>query len=145
MADEINKSRKGRENNTMQSKDILSTIPWPFRNWLFTIYQTLTIKWGISVPFLGLKTDSFGSFAITNIGSIGLETGFPALLPSSNLAFVLVMGGIGKKPVVINDEIVIRRIMSLSIVMDHRLVDASHGGKLFRFIKYMVKNPHELE
>lgn len=145
MAADIQKSRHGNENKTMKSKGLLSSVPWPFRSWLFAIYRTVTINWGFSVPLLGLKTDSFGSFVITNIGSIGLETGFPALLPSSNLAFVLVMGGINKKPVVVNDEIVIRRIMSLSIVMDHRLVDASHGGKLFRFIKYMIKNPQELE
>ncbi|HBL75287.1 MAG: dehydrogenase [Bacteroidetes bacterium GWF2_42_66] len=145
MTDEIQKSRRGDENSAMQSKDILSSIPWPFRNWFFRLYKMITINWGMSIPFLGLSSDSFGSYVITNIGSIGLETGFPALLPSSNVAFVLVMGGISKKPVVVNDEIVIRRIMSLSIVMDHRLVDASHGGKLFRFIKYMVKHPQELE
>ena len=145
MAGEIQKSRQGNENNTMKKKDILSSIPWPFRRWFFWLYKTITVHGGISIPFLGLSTDSFGSFVITNIGTIGLETGFPALLPSSNVAFVLVMGGISKKPVVINNEIVIRRIMSLSIVMDHRLVDASQGGKLFRFIKYMVKNPQELE
>lgn len=145
MSGEIKKSRQGNENKTMQRKDILSLIPWPFRRWFFWLYKTITVHGGISIPFLGLSTESFGSFVITNIGSIGLETGFPALLPSSNVAFVLVMGGINKKPVVVNDEIVIRRIMSLSIVMDHRLVDASHGGKLFRFIKYMLKNPQELE
>lgn len=145
MAADIQKSRQGNENKTMKSKSFLSSIPWPFRNWFFYLYRMVTINWGLSIPFLGLKTDSFGSFVITNIGSIGLEVGYPALLPSSNVAFVLVMGGINKKPVVINDEIVIRRIMSLSIVMDHRLVDASHGGKLFRFIKHMVKNPQELE
>ena len=145
MAADIQQSRQGNENKTMKRKDILSSIPWPFRRWFFWLYKTITVHGGISIPFLGLSTNSFGSFVITNIGSIGLETGFPALLPSSNVAFVLVMGGISKKPVVINDEIVIRRIMSLSIVMDHRLVDASHGGKLFRYIKYMVKNPQELE
>lgn len=145
MTDEIQKSRRGNENRAMQSKNILSSIPWPFRGWFFRLYKTITINWGLSIPFLGLSTDSFGSFVITNIGSIGLETGYPALLPSSNVAFVLVMGGISKKPVVVNDEIVIRRIMSLSIVMDHRLVDASHGGQLFRFIKYMVRHPKNLE
>ncbi|MBN2348888.1 MAG: 2-oxo acid dehydrogenase subunit E2 [Bacteroidales bacterium] len=141
---EINKSRKGDENKTMQSKNILASIPWPFRNWFFGLYSTLTLNWGVSIPFLGLSANSFGSFLLTNIGSIGLDTGFPALLPSANIPFVMVMGGIKKKPVVINDNIVIRRIMSLTVVMDHRITDASQAGRLLRFLKQQMSHPEEL-
>lgn len=144
MTKEIQQSRKGSENDTMQSKNLLSSLPWPLRGWFFKLYKTFTLDWGITIPRLGLSPDSFGSFMITNIGSIGLDTGFPALLPSSNIAFVFTMGGVSKKPVVINDEIVIRRMMSISVVMDHRLSDASHAGKLLRYIKYIMKNPESL-
>ncbi len=145
MQEEIKRSRQGDENQTMQSKDMLSSIPWPFRSWLFRLYKLVTIHWGISIPFVGLNADSFGSFVISNIGSIGLDSGYPALLPSSNVSIVLIMGGVYKKPAVFNDEIVPRKIMSLSTVLDHRVVDASHGGKLFRAIKHYIKNPWELE
>lgn len=141
--DEIQKSRKGNENDTMQSKNFLASLPWPFRNWIYRIYRTVTISWGISI--LGLDANSFGSFLITNIGTLGLDGGFPALLPSSNISFVLVLGGIQKKPVVIDDQIVIRRIMQLNVVMDHRISDASHGGKLLRVIKYYLKYPEKLD
>lgn len=144
MTEEIKKSRKGSENDAMQSKNLLSSLPWPLRGWLFKLYKTLTIDWGITIPKLGLSPDSFGSFMVTNIGSIGLDTGFPALLPSSNIAFVFTMGGVFKKPVVINDEIVIRRMMSISVVMDHRISDASHAGKMLRYMKFIMKNPESL-
>jgi len=145
MQDDILKSRKGTENNTMQSKNMLARFPWPFRNWIFQLYRTITISWGISVPGLGLNANSFGSFLITNIGSIGLDSGFPALLPSSNLSFVMVLGGVKKKPVVVDDKIVIRKMMPLTVVMDHRMADASHGGQMYRYIKHMIKHPEELE
>ncbi len=145
LAGEIRKSRKGDENKSMESKNILARLPWPFRKWLFRFYKTLTIDWGVSVPFLGLNNNSFGSFLLTNIGTLGLDTGYPALMPASNISFVFVLGGVKKKPVVIDDQIVIRRIMSLAIVLDHRLVDASHGGKLLRYIKHMIKHPGEIE
>ena len=145
MKEKVQKSRKGDENDTMQSKHMLSSIPWPFRNWVFALYKLITIDWGITLPFMGLNSNSFGSFVVSNIGSVGLDTGYPALLPSSNVSIVLIMGATYKKPAVINDEIVPRRIMTLSAVLDHRVVDASHGGKLFRAIKYYVKNPWELE
>jgi len=141
----IANSRKGNENDAMQSKSLLAKLPWPFRNWLFKIYKTITINWGISVPGIGLDSNSFGSFMVSNIGTVGLDTGFASLLPSSNISFVFVLGTVNKKPVVINDEIVIRRVMLMSSTLDHRVVDGSHGGTLFRFIKQIAKNPEILD
>lgn len=145
MAKKISDSRKGDENDTMQSKSLLANIPWPFRNWFFKIYHTVTIKWGISLPGLGLDSNSFGSYVVSNIGSVGLDTGYASLLPSSNVSVVWILGSIVKKPVVVNDEIVPRRILALSATLDHRVVDGSHGGRVFRLIKYYIKHPEELE
>lgn len=141
----IKNSRKGNENDEMQSKSLLAKLPWPFRNWLFKIYQTITIHWGISLPVIGLDSNSFGSYIISNIGTVGLDTGYGSLLPSSNISFVFILGAINKKPVVINDEIEIRRVMWLSSTLDHRVVDGSHGGRLFRYIKQVAKNPELLD
>ncbi|MDA3823065.1 MAG: 2-oxo acid dehydrogenase subunit E2 [Bacteroidales bacterium] len=141
----IKESRAGDENRTMKMKGVMGKIPWPFRTWIFNLIKFLTIKWGIAIPKAGLDTKNFGSFVMTNIGSIGLDTGFPALFPISNVSFVFVMGGVTKKPVVINDEIVIRRMMTISSALDHRIVDAMHGGKMFKYIKRMIQEPEVLE
>lgn len=145
IAQRIRDSRKGDENDTMQSKGMLANIPWPFRKWLFRLYKTVTIDWGISLPSVGLDSNSFGSYVVSNIGTVGLDTGFGSLLPASNVSVILILGTIQNKPAVVNGEIVPRRIMLLSATLDHRVVDGSHGGKLFRHIKYLVKNPHLLE
>lgn len=141
----IIESRKGNENKDMQSKNMLSSIPWPFRNWVFKLFRTMTIKWGISIPGIGLDPNSFGSFMVSNIGSVGLDTGYASLLPSSNVSFVMILGTVIKKPVVINDEIVIRKTMAISATLDHRVVDGSHGGRMFRVIKHLIKNPELLD
>jgi pyruvate dehydrogenase E2 component (dihydrolipoamide acetyltransferase) len=141
----IAESRKGNENDAMQSKSLLAKLPWPFRNWLFKIYQTITIHWGISVPGIGLDSNSFGAYIVSNIGTVGLDTGYGSLLPSSNISFVFILGSINKKPVVIDDKIEIRRVMWLSSTLDHRVVDGSHGGRLFRVIKRLAKNPEILD
>ncbi len=145
IAQNIRESRKGDENYTMQSKNLLAKIPWPFRSWLFKLYRTITINWGILMPGIGLDSNSFGSYVISNIGSVGLDTGYGSLLPSSNVSVVFILGSINKKPVIVNDEIVPRRIMALSATLDHRVVDGSHGGRLFRIIKHYIKNPELLE
>lgn len=145
MHDEIKKSRKGNENKTMKLKGLVAAIPWPFRNWLYKLLKRITIDWGFSLPAAGLGVNSFGSFVLTNIGSIGLDMGFPALFPISNVAMVFVLGGVSDKAWVVDGQIVVRRVVSLGAALDHRAVDASHGGRLFNYLKHLVKHPEELE
>jgi pyruvate/2-oxoglutarate dehydrogenase complex dihydrolipoamide acyltransferase (E2) component len=71
--------------------------------------------------------------------------GYPALFPSSNVSFVLVLGGKNRKPAVVSEQILPRTILSLCAALYHRVVDASHGGLLFRHLKKIVKNPELLD
>ena len=142
---EIQKSRKGSESDTMQLKDTMSAIPYPFRNWIIGIIKKVFVDWGISLPFIDLKPQTFGSFMFSNIGTLGLDIGFPALFPFANISFVMIMGGVKNKPWVVNNEVVPRRIITLGAALDHRVVDASHAGKLFKYLKYAVQNPEVLE
>lgn len=138
---EISSSRKGKEKHHKNSKNLLASLPWPLTGGFFWLYKRIIIDWGLSVKWLGFSASSFGSVILTNIGSIGLDTGYPALMPSSNVSLVFVLGGVQKKPVVINDEIVIRKMMTVSVAIDHRLADASHGGKLLHYIKRAIRDP----
>lgn len=141
----INESKSGSENSAMKNKDMLANIPWPFRNWVYAVIKKFIVDWGFSLPKAGLSANNFGSFMVSNIGSLGLDIGYPALFPSGNISVVLILGGVNKQPLVINDEIKIRSVIKLGIAIDHRLLDASHGGKLFKYIKKIVRNPQLLE
>ncbi len=145
VASEIKNARGGSENKTMEMKGRLAAIPWPFRSLIFQAVRTFTQKWGFSIPSLGLTPHSFGSFIVSNIGTLGLDLGFPALMPTSNVSFVLILGAVNKKPWVVNDEIVPRKILTLGAALDHRVCDGSHGGRLFRYLKYIIKNPELLD
>ncbi len=145
MNEEVQRARQGSENKTMQIKDKLARIPWPIRGWVFRMLKTITADLGYSFPSLGLSANSFGSFVVSNIGSVGLDMGYPALFPSSNVSFVLVLGGVNRKPMVVDDQILPRTVLSLGAALDHRVVDASHGGLLFRYLKKIVKNPELLD
>jgi len=61
------------------------------------------------------------------------------------MSFVLIMGGISMKPAVFDGNIVPRRIITLSVAPDHRVADAWHEGKLFRYLKRIINNPVVLE
>jgi pyruvate dehydrogenase E2 component (dihydrolipoamide acetyltransferase) len=142
---ELSRSRRGDENEAMSNKSMLARIPWPFRNWVVHLVRLITIEWGFSVPFLGISPHSFGSFLLTNTGSVGIDVGYPALLPLANLSAVISMGFPQSKPAVHEGQIVPRRLLTLSAVMDHRVVDALHAGRLFRYFKKIVREPELLE
>ncbi|MCR9063874.1 MAG: 2-oxo acid dehydrogenase subunit E2 [Cytophagales bacterium] len=139
----IIEARKGTENSTMQMKDRLAAIPWPFRGLAYWIIKKLLVDWGVSVG--GLSANNFGSYIVSNIGSLGLDNGYPALFPAANISFVLIMGGVKKTPLVIKDEVKIRTVITLAAALDHRVVDASHAGILFKFYKKAVKHPEMFE
>jgi len=144
MQEQIVETRKGAENQTMQIKDRLAAVPWPFRGWIYQLLRFITVSLGLSIRPLGLTANSFGAFVLSNIGSIGLDIGYPALFPSANVSFVLILGGVRQKAWVVNETIIPRTILTLGAALDHRVVDASHGGKLFRYLKKIVKQPEEL-
>ncbi|GAB6107340.1 dihydrolipoamide acetyltransferase family protein [Fusibacter bizertensis] len=91
-----------------------------------------------------LKLDelSGGTFTITNYGAVGASFGVPVIRHPE--AGILGVGAIVKKPVVINDEIVIRSILPLSLSFDHRIIDGADAGRFVGHVKKLLENPHYL-
>jgi pyruvate dehydrogenase E2 component (dihydrolipoamide acetyltransferase) len=142
---EIRSTRKGAQIGAAKAQKSIGRIPWPLRQWLTDLLLWLSIEWGIPLPFLGISPDHFGSFLLSNLGSIGLDVGFPALAPFSNVSMVIIQGNVLDKPAVVNGQVVPRRILTLSAALDHRVVDAAHAGLLFNYIRRVLKNPAVLE
>ena len=57
---------------------------------------------------------------------------------------ILGMHTIKKKPVVINDDIVIRPIMYLALTYDHRIVDGGEAVQFLVRIKEFIEDPQKL-
>jgi pyruvate dehydrogenase E2 component (dihydrolipoamide acetyltransferase) len=75
-----------------------------------------------------------GTFTITNVGPIGGT----ALIPTINYPEVAIlgMGRVQEKPVVVDGEIVIRKILPLTLSFDHRVAD---GADAARFVKELAR------
>lgn len=80
-----------------------------------------------------------GSITLTNMGAYGIEIPFPIL----NIPEICIVGTgkITKKPVVINDEIVIRPMMWVTLIYDHRLLDGVPSANLLNTIREMIEMP----
>jgi len=70
-----------------------------------------------------------GNVSITSLGMIGKSKGW--FLPISVHPICFGIGRITKKPVVVNDQIVIREILNLTVMIDHDVID---GARMARFM-----------
>jgi pyruvate/2-oxoglutarate dehydrogenase complex dihydrolipoamide acyltransferase (E2) component len=80
-----------------------------------------------------------GTFTLSNLGSYGSEYETVILNPPE--VALLGIGKSEKKPVVINDEIVIREMMPVSLTFDHRLIDGATAGAFRQRLRQLVEQP----
>ncbi|MEO6807862.1 MAG: 2-oxoglutarate dehydrogenase complex dihydrolipoyllysine-residue succinyltransferase [Isosphaeraceae bacterium] len=83
-----------------------------------------------------------GTFTITNGGIFGSLLSTPILNPPQS--GILGMHTIQKRPVAINDQVVIRPMMYLALSYDHRMVDGREAVNFLVKLKEGVENPERL-
>ncbi|MEM9577222.1 MAG: pyruvate dehydrogenase complex dihydrolipoamide acetyltransferase [Pseudomonadota bacterium] len=81
-----------------------------------------------------------GSFAISNLGMFGIDN-FDAVINPPHGAILAVGSGV-KKPVVGKDgELAVATVMSVTLSVDHRVIDGALGAQLLTAIKDNLENP----
>ncbi|UCH37476.1 MAG: 2-oxo acid dehydrogenase subunit E2, partial [Candidatus Bathyarchaeota archaeon] len=83
-----------------------------------------------------------GTFTITNLGMYEVDAFAPIINPPQ--AAILGIGRIAEKPIVINDQIEIRPMMTITLQFDHRILDGAQAAQFLRTVKRMFENPHLL-
>jgi pyruvate dehydrogenase E2 component (dihydrolipoamide acetyltransferase) len=85
---------------------------------------------------------SGGSFTITSLGIYRVDAFTPVInMPE---AAILGIGRIKEKPVVKDGEIVARKMMTLSLVFDHRLTDGAPAARFLDYICELIEEPYLL-
>jgi 2-oxoglutarate dehydrogenase E2 component (dihydrolipoamide succinyltransferase) len=91
---------------------------------------------------LSLEEMSGGTFTISNGGIYGSMLSTPILnTPQSG---ILGMHNIVKRPVVVDDEIVVRPMMYLALSYDHRIVDGREAVTFLVRIKQCIEDPERI-
>ncbi|WP_175596121.1 dihydrolipoamide acetyltransferase family protein [Thermomonospora catenispora] len=83
-----------------------------------------------------------GTITITNIGVFGVDGGTPILTPGESA--ILAVGQIRDMPWVHEGELAIRKVTTLALSFDHRIVDGELGSAVLRDVGAMLENPLRL-
>ena len=91
-----------------------------------------------------LKPDEMAdsTFTISNLGMYGVKS-FVPIINQPNTAILGVSATV-PKPVVLNGEVTVRPIMTLTLTADHRVVDGLEGAKFMKTLKEAIENPLSL-
>ena len=80
-----------------------------------------------------------GSFSISNLGMMGVDN-FDAVINPPHGAILAVGAGV-KKPVVSGDDVAVATVMSVTLSVDHRVIDGALGAELLTAIKGYIEEP----
>ncbi|OYT49688.1 hypothetical protein B6U79_01345 [Candidatus Bathyarchaeota archaeon ex4484_231] len=91
-----------------------------------------------------LREDEFtgGTFTISNMGALDVDS-FIAIINVPETA-ILATGRIKDKPVIINEAIAIRKIMTMTLSVDHRVVDGVLAARFLQKVKGLLEQPEKL-
>ncbi|HUA42490.1 MAG TPA: dihydrolipoamide acetyltransferase family protein [Streptosporangiaceae bacterium] len=82
---------------------------------------------------------SGGTISITNVGIFGVDTGTP-ILPQGEAA-ILAFGQVKDAPWVVDGELAVRKVCTLALSFDHRIVDGDLGSAVLRDVGAMLTDP----
>jgi 2-oxoisovalerate dehydrogenase E2 component (dihydrolipoyl transacylase) len=80
-----------------------------------------------------------GTITITNVGVFGVDTGTPILTPGE--AAILAFGQVKDAPWVHDGQLAVRKVTTLALSFDHRIVDGDLGSAVLRDVGAMLEDP----
>jgi pyruvate dehydrogenase E2 component (dihydrolipoamide acetyltransferase) len=91
---------------------------------------------------LGPDDYAGGTFTITSLASLGVESFNPIIVPPQ--AAILGVGAIVAAPVFQRDQVVKRRLVGLSLTTDHRILDGAPSARFLSKIRDLLEQPARL-
>jgi hypothetical protein len=89
-----------------------------------------------------LLKEYYGTVLVTSIGMFGKGSGWG--IPAPNHSLQLTLGGIGEKPGVVNGRIEVRQFLSITISLDHDVVDGAPAARFTQQLKELVESGYGL-
>jgi pyruvate dehydrogenase E2 component (dihydrolipoamide acetyltransferase) len=82
---------------------------------------------------------SGGTFTITSLGAFGIDAFTPVI--NYPEAAILGVGRIAPRPTVVDGQLAVRTLCTLSLVFDHRLVDGAPAARFLAYLKEIIEEP----
>jgi pyruvate dehydrogenase E2 component (dihydrolipoamide acetyltransferase) len=137
--------RTGADPEFGRTKSMLARTPIRALGPMLRLAAWLTADRDLHLPERGLPRQAFGSAMITSVGMFGIQRGYAPLSPYYRIPFLVLVGEVTTKPVVVDGRIEARPILTITATMDHRYVDGFHASRLARSVRAYLEDPKRHE
>jgi pyruvate/2-oxoglutarate dehydrogenase complex dihydrolipoamide acyltransferase (E2) component len=96
---------------------------------------------GLGRPLLGQPGHPLGSAFVSNVGRFEMQEAYLAPLPFARTPIYMAIGEIHDAPMAVAGEVKVRKVVTITAVADHRIIDGAHAGKLIKSFKHFLHQP----
>jgi pyruvate/2-oxoglutarate dehydrogenase complex dihydrolipoamide acyltransferase (E2) component len=100
------------------------------------------LVWRLPLWFPRRWKDMAGTVAVTSVGMFGRGGGW-AVSPT-NYTLQVTIGGISRKPRLVDGELTTREFLDLTVTFDHDVVDGAPAARFVQRVGDLVENAHGL-
>lgn len=142
---QVTSCRSGKQDSTSDAMDMFKRMPRFLAKALINIICVLD-RHG-KVPRSLIETDPYySSIVLTNLGSIGMHSGYHHLTNWGTNSLFAAIGEKKVRPFYDNDGIPhMRQSVDIGITIDERLADGYYYSKTVKLLKYLLENPELLD
>ncbi len=145
LGEEIHACRGDRGDNSTDQMEIITKLP----NFLlrFAMWILHKLDYYGHVPYDLIKTDpNHASVFITNLGSIGLKSGYHHLSNWGTNSIFVIIGEKKMSPFYDeNGNVTMKETIDLGLTLDERIADGYYYSKTVKLLKHLLAHPELLE
>lgn len=119
----------GNDPDLGRGKAMLAKLPPRALRAALHIGAWLTSDLNLDLSRLGMPRQAFGGAMITSVGMWGIGHAYSPLAHYYRVPLLVLVGAVRKIPVAIDDQVVVRPMLTLTATFDHRYVDGFHAAQ----------------
>jgi pyruvate dehydrogenase E2 component (dihydrolipoamide acetyltransferase) len=128
-----------------RSKATLAKLPPRALRAALHVGAWLTSDLNLDLSRLGMPRQAFGGAMITSVGMWGIGHAYSPLAHYYRVPLLVLVGAVRKVPVAIDDQVVVRPMLTLTATFDHRYVDGFHAAQFAAAVRGYCEAPARFE
>jgi pyruvate/2-oxoglutarate dehydrogenase complex dihydrolipoamide acyltransferase (E2) component len=141
--DEVREARKGAKIDLDSTVDLFMKFPTWLTKFITTIYPYL-FDIGLFPRKFADDDILFTSAMVSNLGTFGVGAPYHHLYEWGSSSVFLTIGGITKKPVVVENQIVIGERLDFVFSVDERVSKGKALTEALKYFTYLLENPRSM-
>ena len=141
ISNKVHVLREGKDRSIARVQGVLERLNSRVAYFLLKSINVILGSLNISLTGFGLPRHRFGSFMVSNLGSLGVDEAYIPLFPPARCPLIVGVPKIKPIAVVQGRDVVAEQQLRLCLTIDHRYIDGFEGAKALRYLKKILENP----